>query len=88
MKKTTTEQNASESRSLTGKAGQVAEGALKAVENAPYTAGATGLVIALTKWIAQNSDQPGREARTYGGDLQTLVEAMNNARGEARDVAA
>jgi hypothetical protein len=91
MKKNNTERKASESRSLTGQAGQVAEGTLRVLENVPYTADATGLVIVLAKWIAENSDQPVLEARAYGGVLETLVEAMSNnvaARRGARDVAA
>ena len=56
-----------------------------------YTAGVSGLVTVLARWIAEQSNQPVLDARTYGAVLEVLVEAMSKSAtpgGEVRDVAA
>lgn len=88
MKKKNIERKTSGIRSLGDQTAGVVEGTLRVLENAPYTAGATGLVIVLAKWIAEQRGNPVLEARAYGGVLETLAGAMNNSREEARDVAA
>jgi hypothetical protein len=77
--------------SLVGEAGRVAAGTLRALNEASYAAGASGLVTVLSKWIVEHSKRPLLDARVYGGVLETLVEAISNEvapRGGGRDVAA